>query len=47
MQKIYKVGIIPRNSSSLVIEIEAINATQAREFAKARYPEAKIGSVKL
>ena len=42
----YKVKIIGRGCTSDEVIIEATNPPQAREFAAARYPGAKIGAVR-
>ena len=44
--KPFKVKIIGKGCTSDEVIIEATNPPQAREFAAARYPGAKIGSVR-
>lgn len=41
----FRVHIIGKNSQSEHVIIEATNPPQAREFAAARYPGCRIGSV--
>ena len=43
--KQFKVKVIGKNSQSDYVIIEANNHPQAREFAEARFPGCRIGSV--
>ena len=44
--KQWKVRIIGKGCTSDDVIIEATNIPQAREFAEARYPGAKIGAIR-
>ena len=44
--KPWKVKIIGKGCASDEVIIEATNIPQAREFAAARYPGAKIGAIR-
>ena len=44
--KPWKVRIIGKGAASDDVIIEATNITQARQFAKARYPDCKIGAIR-
>ena len=41
----YKVNVITEGAGGRHVMIEAVNRPQAREFAEARYPGCRIGSV--
>ncbi len=41
----FKVNVITKGAGGRHVIIEAVNRPQAREFAEARYPGCKIGSV--
>ncbi len=41
----YRVNVITKGAGGQHVMIEAVNRPQAREFAEARYPGCRIGSV--
>ena len=44
--KDYRVNVIAPGTGSREVIIEAVNVPEARQFAEARYPGARIGAVR-